>query len=312
MDVAISFLARDEALALDFRDRLTETLSVFVFSKEQEQLAGTEGLESFRQAFRTAARLVVVLYRDPWGRTPWTGVEQTAITDRALAEGWDFLLFVTLDHSSSLPSWLPDTRIRFSLQQYGIDQAVGAIKVRVEQLGGELHPLGAVDRARLAAARLERRAQREQRLRGEGHHAVMNEGRTLLDELARILESIRQDAPSLRVAFDSRDMMCFMRTPGAGTRVRVVGTNPIRESRVTERLYLGSINLLGENGGYDVEPEEQERFEYFFDIRDGVGWCWVLSDRLFTSSELAEHIVSRFIAFAERVASGEVRQLREY
>src|SRR5437870_13892972 len=37
--------------------------------------AGTHGLESMREPFLTA-RIVVVLYREPWGNTNWTRVEQ--------------------------------------------------------------------------------------------------------------------------------------------------------------------------------------------------------------------------------------------
>src|SRR6266481_1778397 len=92
-DVAISFLARDEGVAGALNDLLAEGLRVFFFHHEQEELAGTNGLESMRQPFSTA-RIVVVLYREPWGNTNWTRVEQAAITDRFLKEGWDWLLFV--------------------------------------------------------------------------------------------------------------------------------------------------------------------------------------------------------------------------
>lgn len=83
-DVAVSFLSVDEPLALQTHAKLSESLEVFVYSKKQEQLAGTDGLESFRQVFRADSRMVVVLYRDGWGQTPWTRVEEAAIKDRFL------------------------------------------------------------------------------------------------------------------------------------------------------------------------------------------------------------------------------------
>jgi hypothetical protein len=61
-DVAISFLHRDEQLALELQSKLSANLSAFVYSKQQEQLAGTDGMESFRLAFRSQSRLSVVLY----------------------------------------------------------------------------------------------------------------------------------------------------------------------------------------------------------------------------------------------------------
>jgi hypothetical protein len=45
-DVAISFLSGDEPLAR-LHDQQSENLSVLVYSKRQEELAGTDGFESF-------------------------------------------------------------------------------------------------------------------------------------------------------------------------------------------------------------------------------------------------------------------------
>src|SRR5208282_6190202 len=108
-DVAISFLSRDEPLAVKLHDQLSENLSVFVYSKRQEEVAGTDGLESFRQAFLSQSRLVVVLYRNGWGQTRWTEVEELAIKERAFKGGWKSLLFVTLQSEDALPAWLPET-----------------------------------------------------------------------------------------------------------------------------------------------------------------------------------------------------------
>jgi hypothetical protein len=116
-DVAISFLARDEKIAGAIEAALVG-LKVFFFPHQQEELIGTNGMESMRQAF-LEARVLVVLYRTPWGETPWTGVEQVAITDRCLRASFRPLIFVQLD-KSPLPSWLPDTHIRCVYDDYGI------------------------------------------------------------------------------------------------------------------------------------------------------------------------------------------------
>ena len=69
-DVAISFLSQDEQIGAAFRDRLSEGLKVFFYPRNQEQLAGTDGLETMRTPFLSDSRVVVVLYREPWGKTP--------------------------------------------------------------------------------------------------------------------------------------------------------------------------------------------------------------------------------------------------
>jgi hypothetical protein len=126
-DAAISFLAIDETLAREIYAGLDHVgLKVFFFPRNQEELAGTNGLETMRAPF-LEARVVVVLYRVPWGSTPWTRVEQTAITDRCLKDGWASLLFIVLDQTNPLPNWLPATHVRFNFETYGIEQAIGAI-----------------------------------------------------------------------------------------------------------------------------------------------------------------------------------------
>ena len=55
-DIAISFLAADEALALELANRLVG-LNVFVYSKAQERIAATDGLDTFGQTFRDGSRI---------------------------------------------------------------------------------------------------------------------------------------------------------------------------------------------------------------------------------------------------------------
>ena len=104
-DIAVSFLFKDEGLARELVSRL-EGYRVFFFPKAQEDLAGTDGMESFREEFRTKSLLNVVLYRDGWGDTPWTRIEQTGIQEAFLSRGWDSLLFVTIDEQSTPPKWV--------------------------------------------------------------------------------------------------------------------------------------------------------------------------------------------------------------
>jgi hypothetical protein len=74
------------------------------------------------------ARLNVVLYRERYAKTPWTGVELAAIQDSCLKTAYRSLLFVQLDKKDPKPDWLPDTHIRCVLGDFTIDQLVGAIK----------------------------------------------------------------------------------------------------------------------------------------------------------------------------------------
>jgi hypothetical protein len=51
------------------------------------------------------------------------------------------LFFIVLDKTSTLPIWLPGNYVRFNYADFGVEQAVGAIKARVQENGGVLTPL---------------------------------------------------------------------------------------------------------------------------------------------------------------------------
>ena len=122
-DVAISFLASDEPIAKDLYSRL-EGLNVFFFPRNQEELAGTDGLESMRSPFINS-RVAVVLLRDRWGNTPWTGVEAQAIEDQCLQTQYRGLLFVQLEKTARHPKWLPQTHVRFNMSDFGMERSLG-------------------------------------------------------------------------------------------------------------------------------------------------------------------------------------------
>ena len=138
-DVAISFLMQDEALASAINEKLSEGLDVFFFPQKQKELAGTDGMESMREPF-LKSRISVVLYRPKWGRTPWTGVEAEAIKDACLANQFQNLFILVVEPTHDFPKWIPHHHVRFNYADYGLDQAIGAIKVRVQERGGSINP----------------------------------------------------------------------------------------------------------------------------------------------------------------------------
>ena len=68
-DVAFSFLADDESLAIEIGDRIRDRVGVFIYSESQKDLIGNDGIDQFSSVFRQDSRLVVVLYREQWGQT---------------------------------------------------------------------------------------------------------------------------------------------------------------------------------------------------------------------------------------------------
>jgi len=151
-DVAFSFLQEDEGLATQINDLLQDRYRTFLYSKAQEQLAGTDGVETFTAVFGGQARSVAVLFRERWGHTPWTRIEEIAIKNRVLEHGPDFVTFIMCAPGLKAPRWLPKTRIWLDLERFGFQSAAAVLAARIQEGGGD----AVVETLEARAARLER------------------------------------------------------------------------------------------------------------------------------------------------------------
>jgi hypothetical protein len=135
-DIAFSFVGEDEGLATQLNDRVQDRYRTFLYSKAQEQLAGTDGEKVFNAVFGEQARTVAVLLRPEWGQTPWTRIEETAIRNRANEQGYDFTTFIVTTPETAVPKWLPKARIWYNLERFGLDGAAAVLEARVQEGGG--------------------------------------------------------------------------------------------------------------------------------------------------------------------------------
>ncbi|MFC0776366.1 hypothetical protein [Terrimonas alba] len=146
-EVAFSFLQRDEQIAYQINDLIQDRIEAFIYSKKQEELGGTDGEKKFNEVFYKECRIVVLLYRNGWGATPWTRIEETAIRNRAFELGWDFLLLVNLDKTSTLPAWIPKTYIWFDFERWKSEGLAPVIEQKVKETGGNVRPESIEDKA---------------------------------------------------------------------------------------------------------------------------------------------------------------------
>lgn len=147
-EVAFSFLQRDEIIAFEINDLIQDRLNTFIYSKKQEELSGGDGEKKFNEVFFNDSRVVVLLYRDGWGETPWTRIEETAIRNRAFENGWEFLFLVNLDKKSKLPAWIPKTYIWFDFERWKAAGVAPVIEHKVQETGGTATPETIEDRAK--------------------------------------------------------------------------------------------------------------------------------------------------------------------
>lgn len=135
-EVAFSFLQEDESLAYQIKDLIQDRLSTFIYSEHQKEAVGKDGVETYNKIFLEESRIVVILYRDGWGETPFTRIEQEAIKQRCYEESANFTVFISLDKNK--PKWLQPFQVWYDIERYGIKSAAAIIEKRVFEYGGEV------------------------------------------------------------------------------------------------------------------------------------------------------------------------------
>jgi len=262
-DVAISFLSQDEKTARAINDKLAEGLRVFFYPGKQDELAGTDGLESMRKPFFDDSRVTVVLYREPWGKTPWTRVEETAIKEGCLAHGWQRLFFIVLNRESAIPIWLPQNHIRFNYADFGLDQAVGAIKARVQENGGQQMSLTPTRRAEMFKAEELYRHDKGRMNSPEGIQRILDSVSDLFCEIERQCEAVKGEGMiQMRCGIEfierNRVQWCGITDDRVGLTVswNQFYTNSLAHSGLVVREFGIGIIIPGETGRiYLQEPE---------------------------------------------------------
>jgi hypothetical protein len=314
-DVAISFLAEDLPIAQALVDQLEASgLKVFFFPHNQEELASTNGMETMRTPF-LGARVNVVLFKQPWGETPWTRVEDAAISEHCFKGGWSSLMFVQLDKTSKLPKWLPPMHVRFAMEDYGIDQLVGAIKLRVQEQGGTIAPLDAMSEAKRVRREAAYLDQREGLMSSRSwiEDTVHSALRETMKEIVRLANEANNLGFEIKGSSDK--LACVLRSGfvsiGIGwkqpifNRVSDYGNDKCY-LRVAE--FSGSLALPHERLMMLHEPRLLKEHQFKVDVaRDG-NLVWVEKGKRehIAASKLADRIVQIFLGLISRANRGEI------
>ena len=283
-DVAISFLANDEALATSIHDELGGRLSVFLYSKRQEDLAGTEGDQSFAEVFKTAARVVVVLYRPTWGETRWTRVEMNAIRSRALEYGWRFCLFVPLENRM-IPDYVPAINIWYDFAGYGTKSLVAVIARMAQEHGAHVGKDDAIERA-ARLARLEQFRLKREKFRGsvEGVESMQDSFEAMCDRTKVLAGEISEKTngavmftvkgPTGSKQSTERSMVVLAMNVGLLIYKYSIYGNTLSESYVTLDAFKGHPPFPGVMTWGNHEPFASRRYE--FDLAP-IGPVWKLN-----------------------------------
>ena len=303
-DVAISFLAEDESIALEIYNELSQMLNIFIYSNHQEELAGSDGVEAFRSIFKDRTKLIVVLYREGWGKSDWTNVEEEAIKEFGLKNHWEGITLIKLD-DSDIPSWMPSTKIYLDFQKFTLEEIIGSIKSRAQERGSILKPITAIDKAKILENKNKLLHKRNKFLKSpEGVKAALEEVAKLFDEIDKICNKItserdinfkfgkeRMDKYYLRGSYHDDKEGSF------GYSINVIWQYKYKNTLDDSCLIVQKINLG--NSILREEPRLEEELLYDFELSPILDVCWKdkQNKKPINTFSLADKIVQFIIDF---------------
>jgi hypothetical protein len=263
------------------------------------------------------SRVVVVLFRDPWGKTPWTGVEETAIGERCLKQGWSGLVFVNLDQTSTIPSWVPNTHVRFGMEAYGMAGLAGVIKARVQEHGGKLVPADAASEMRRVQREKAFLADRENMMsdrrwiEGTVHASI----RSALEEVVRLAEMANAEH-GFEIRAGAQDKTCVLRSGfvslGIGFQQPIfnrVSDYERDECYLRASEFSGSVLLPGERGWIMHQPRELKRHKLKVDVSEVRSLVWREGSKtIIPADKLGDHLFRIFLDLLSRANRGKVER----
>lgn len=305
-DVAISFLDGDEPSARAISYALNPGLASFVYSERQAELVGNDGVDAFSDVFGRDARIVVVLYRDGWGQTKWTRIEETAIKNRVLNDGADFLTFVHLDKQRPTPRWLPQSRLWLDFGRLGVQGAIAIIEERVAQAGAAVRE----ETVEENAARLGREDEEAVRKLAFLHSpGGVKAADAAADAIFARASTLQQSAG---YTFTSLDYTAAMFRDGYTVHIRWNRyRNTLAESHLLIREWRGRPDF-GPHRYANVfkAPQKLSERTFRFDLVDEEQTVWreEASGRLYTSERIADEAVRQLLDLVRKGRADTRRQ----
>jgi hypothetical protein len=298
-EVSFSFLKQDEPIAYDINDRILDRLTTFIYSRKQEELGATDGEKQFNKVFFEESRIVVLLYREGWGQTPWTRIEETAIKNRAFEKGWDFLVLINLDPNSKLPKWIPQTYIWLDYQRFKSEGAIAVIDQRVKQNGGTSREESIEDKANRLKRQRTAENERENYLRSsEAIQNAYSEMTLLIQKLKSIKPLIEDPSSNLHLSISERTGYPQMFEFGHQNYFLCFNNSTGFEYGIKNGILRISLYEKNDYQGLDYKELVHKKVELKFDrnLMGHLGWSDSnQTNRFYTSDELVDKWVKDFI-----------------
>ncbi|HEX6981300.1 MAG TPA: hypothetical protein VF181_00930 [Balneolaceae bacterium] len=237
----------------------------------------------------------MVLYRENWGKTKWTRVEENAIKDRCFNKGFNFLLFVPLE-KNDLPVWIPETLIYYDYQNFGLKNLIPVLHSHLKRNGVEEQKddldglVSKIDDDLSYQKKLESYVWDEQSVQDfkngvrKFKESLSQKAESLTEKYENIHVSVKEERDHLRVIYNGNQLVIYH---------RLGATNTIRKSYIRFRLMNGIHTGYHDLG---TEPKLIREKEYTPSIDRLGNFVWKLNEnKNFTTGELLEKHLKELI-----------------
>lgn len=302
-DIAFSLLAQDLELAEEIKRRINSDVKCFLYSDEQKELAGKNGVEIFKNIFKVESRLDVVLFRKGWGGSGWTGIEEDAMQDRLFKNGEGFLFLVVLDNKDEIPNWVPISKIWVDYKRLGIKGLISILEERVRERGKEL----TIETSEEKLKRIEKNLEIKSKIReilngvdGKAYQMCRDEFKIFknaIKDKISILEN-RKTEPLFVVEDQDNELIIRFKGYVMNLYWDVHFGNSLTGSIIIIRFQKREYK----RGAIRSEYTELIRKEYIFDINMNfrAGWRSKYNEKFYTTEVLMEESINKLIEFFEK------------
>ena len=296
-EVAFAFLDKDEHLANQINDLIKDKFSTFLYSKKLEDLTNTKHEKTFINVFGKQSKIVVVLFRNKWGTSPWTKIEENAIRNRAFDEDQNFLLFIPLDDPYTIPKYLPKVFIWSDLARLGIKGAANIIEERVQLVKGKSKAEAALNDEAKDGLMPKFEVERSRFLESiNGLEIAELELKKLFTELEKLKNKFTKSDEGISFGYQKQDRNCLVKYGEFSIRfyLRPAKSDPFMDSP----LYFE----LQKQGKSSNEPNILAVEEYQFEVKKVGEYGWIKnsdSDLFISSKKLAEKSIKLLLDQAD-------------
>lgn len=211
---------------------------------------------------------------------------------------WQSPILINLD-GTDISSWFPKRNIWLDLQKYPIEEAVGAIRLRAQELGASKTVESAAEYLhRLSERRTSESARRNHERSDAASDEVDAEVTEMFATLKMATETHAEVLRAFNPYFEPTDLGIVLTTRGGSIAIdwHQRYHRSLTDADLYVRTYDGYVSVGDRRAGRTPVLLSDVAYEPFFDV--GQVWRWKPDDesRPLTSAELAEHALKQLFS----------------